>query len=87
MYKRQGLLKALGATARTIRLAFLAEAAMLSTVGAIVGYLLGQLGAFGLRQAFPVFPAYPPAVSYTHLDVYKRQAFHLRSAAPALPRR
>lgn len=55
-----GLLKALGATAQTIRLAFLAEAAMLSTVGAVVGYLLGQLGAFGLRQAFPVFPAYPP---------------------------
>jgi putative ABC transport system permease protein len=55
-----GLLKALGATARSIRLAFLAEAAMLSTVGAVVGYLLGQLGAFGLRQAFPVFPAYPP---------------------------
>jgi len=55
-----GLLKALGAPARTIRLAFLAEAAMLSTVGAAVGYLLGQLGAFALRQAFPVFPAYPP---------------------------
>ena len=55
-----GLLKALGAPARTIRLAFLAEAAMLSTVGAVIGYLLGQLGAFGLRQAFPVFPAYPP---------------------------
>ena len=55
-----GLLKALGATARTIRLAFLAEAAMLSAVGAVVGYLLGQLGAFALRQAFPVFPAYPP---------------------------
>jgi len=55
-----GLLKALGATARTIRLAFLAEAAMLSTVGALLGYLLGQLGAFALRQAFPVFPAYPP---------------------------
>ena len=55
-----GLLKALGATARTIRLAFLAEAAMLSAVGAVVGYLLGQAGAFALRQAFPVFPAYPP---------------------------
>jgi putative ABC transport system permease protein len=55
-----GLLKALGATAQTIRLAFLAEAAMLSTVGALLGYLLGQLGAFALRQAFPVFPGYPP---------------------------
>jgi putative ABC transport system permease protein len=55
-----GLLKALGATDRSIRLAFLAEAAMLSAVGALLGYLLGQLGAFGLRQAFPVFPAYPP---------------------------
>ncbi len=55
-----GLLKALGATARTIRLAFLAEAAMLSAVGALVGYLLGQAGAFALRQFFPVFPAYPP---------------------------
>jgi putative ABC transport system permease protein len=55
-----GLLKALGAPARTIRLAFLTEAAMLSTVGALVGYLLGESGAFALRQFFPVFPAYPP---------------------------
>ena len=29
-------------------------------LGALVGYLLGQLGAFALRQFFPVFPAYPP---------------------------
>ncbi len=55
-----GLLKALGAPARTIRLAFLTEAAMLSAVGALVGYLLGQIGAFALRLVFPVFPAYPP---------------------------
>ena len=55
-----GLLKALGAPARTIRRAFLTEAAMLSAVGALLGYLLGQLGAFVLRQVFPVFPAYPP---------------------------
>ncbi|WP_412479035.1 ABC transporter permease [Azonexus sp. IMCC34839] len=55
-----GLLKALGAPARTIRLAFLTEAAMLSAVGALVGYLLGQIGAFVLRLVFPLFPAYPP---------------------------
>ena len=55
-----GLLKALGATAQTIRFAFLAEAAMLSALGALLGYLLGESGAFVLRQVFPVFPAYPP---------------------------
>ena len=55
-----GLLKALGAPARSIRLAFLCEAAMLSTVGALVGYLLGQAGALAIRQIFPIFPAYPP---------------------------
>lgn len=55
-----GLLKALGAPDRTIRRIFLSEAAMLSTVGALLGYLLGQAGAFGLRQWFPVFPAYAP---------------------------
>ena len=55
-----GLLKALGAPARTIRRLFLTEAAMLSAVGALLGYLLGQAGAFVLRQVFPAFPAYPP---------------------------
>jgi putative ABC transport system permease protein len=55
-----GLLKALGARGATIRQAFLAEAAMLSLFGAITGYLLGQFGAFVLRQAYPVFPAYAP---------------------------
>lgn len=55
-----GLLKALGATARTIRTAFLAEAAMLSLVGAVIGVLLGELGAAVLRHFYPTFPAYPP---------------------------
>ena len=55
-----GLLKALGARAETIRNAFMAEAAMLSLVGALTGYVLGLLGAFVLRQMYPVFPAYPP---------------------------
>lgn len=55
-----GLLKALGATARNIRLAFLTEAALLSLAGALVGFALGHLGAWGLRLAFPVLPAWPP---------------------------
>lgn len=55
-----GLLKALGAEAGAIRNAFLAEAALLSASGALVGYLLGQLGAFALRAAVPTLPAYPP---------------------------
>ncbi|MBK7764751.1 MAG: ABC transporter permease [Sulfuritalea sp.] len=55
-----GLLKALGARGSTIRNAFMAEAAMLSLVGALTGYGLGLFGAFVLRQVYPVFPAYPP---------------------------
>ena len=55
-----GLLKALGATGRTIRTAFLAEAAMLSLAGAALGYLLGQGGAAAIRQLYPAYPAYPP---------------------------
>ncbi len=55
-----GLLKALGATGRNIRLAFLAEAALLSLAGALAGLALGHLGAWGLRLAFPVLPAWPP---------------------------
>ena len=38
----------------------MAEAAMLSLVGALTGYGLGLVGAFVLRQMYPVFPAYPP---------------------------
>jgi putative ABC transport system permease protein len=55
-----GLLKALGATPAGIRLAFLAEAALLSLAGALFGLLLGHLGAWGLRLAFPQLPAWPP---------------------------
>ncbi|MEX8517295.1 MAG: ABC transporter permease [Leptothrix sp. (in: b-proteobacteria)] len=55
-----GLLKALGAPARTIRLVFLTEAALLSLAGAVLGYALGQGGAFVIRQLYPSFPAWPP---------------------------
>ncbi|MBU1236399.1 MAG: ABC transporter permease [Gammaproteobacteria bacterium] len=55
-----GLMKALGAPGHTIRNAFLTEAALLSATGAIVGYLIGQAGAFALRLALPTLPAYAP---------------------------
>lgn len=55
-----GLLKALGATAQSIRNAFLTEAALLSLVGAMIGVLLGEAGAAVLRHLYPAFPAYPP---------------------------
>jgi putative ABC transport system permease protein len=55
-----GLLKALGATARTIRTAFLVEAAMLSLIGAVIGVGLGEITAAVLRHIYPTFPAYPP---------------------------
>jgi putative ABC transport system permease protein len=55
-----GLLKALGASGRIIQMLFLAEAGMLSLVGAGIGFLLGQAGAAVIRQFYPTFPAYPP---------------------------
>ena len=56
-----GLLKALGASPRQIIILILAEAFLLSTLGAIAGYLLGQLGSWSIRYAFPDVPAYSPA--------------------------
>jgi len=55
-----GLLKALGASGGTIRGAFLVEAALLSSVGALFGYALGLAGAALIRALYPVFPAFPP---------------------------
>jgi ABC-type lipoprotein release transport system permease subunit len=54
-----GLLKALGARGTTIRDAFMAEAAMLSLVGAFTGYGLGLFGAFVLRLDVPGVPRLP----------------------------
>ena len=56
-----GLLKALGASPRQIIVLILAEAFLLSALGAFAGLLLGQLGSWSIRYAFPVLPAYSPA--------------------------
>jgi putative ABC transport system permease protein len=55
-----GLLKALGAPAADIRRLFFAEALWLSLAGGAIGYALGQFGAWMIRLAYPVLPAWPP---------------------------
>ncbi len=55
-----GLLKAIGASPGQIRLLFFAEAAVLSGVGGLVGLVLGQMGSFAIRQAYPELPAFAP---------------------------
>ncbi len=60
-----GLLKALGAPPGEILVLFLAEAALLSSLGALAGLTLGQLGSLAIRQAFPAIPAYAPAWAVT----------------------
>ena len=59
-----GLLKALGAAPRQIVLLLLTEAVMLSALGATAGMLLGQIGSYFIRVAFPVLPAYAPSWAF-----------------------
>lgn len=56
-----GLLKAIGATSADIRRLFFTEAAWLSLVGALLGFLFGQLGSLIIRIAYPQLPAWAPA--------------------------
>jgi putative ABC transport system permease protein len=56
-----GLLKALGASSRQVIVLILAEAFLLSLLGAVTGFVLGQLGSWSIRYAFPEIPAYAPA--------------------------
>ena len=55
-----GLLRAIGARRRHILLVFLAEAALLSTTGGIVGLVIGVVALRVVVAAFPVFPAATP---------------------------
>lgn len=51
-----GLLKALGASQAQVQWLFLAEAILLSVVGALVGLLLGQLVISIIQAVYPNFP-------------------------------
>ena len=56
-----GLLKALGATRGQVVGAFLAEAAMLSFAGGLLGLVGGWLTTVVLRHVWPSFPVHAPA--------------------------
>jgi putative ABC transport system permease protein len=56
-----GLLKALGATQKKIKLFFLYEAIILSVAGGIVGIMVGYGVSWIIEQIYPVFPITIPA--------------------------
>ncbi len=51
--KEIGVRRALGARRKDIRLQFLLEAALLSSIGGVIGVILGALIAFAVKQVFP----------------------------------
>lgn len=51
-----GLRKAVGATPQNILIQFLIESAVLSTLGGVVGILLGILGTLAIKNFFPATP-------------------------------
>ncbi len=55
-----GLLKALGATRRTIMILVVSEAVLLSLIGALFGILLGFAGAWGIARFYPELQTMPP---------------------------
>lgn len=55
-----GLLKALGATRRTITGLMVCEALVLSLIGAILGIALGFAGAWGIARLYPELHTMPP---------------------------
>jgi putative ABC transport system permease protein len=55
-----GLLKALGASGRTVRGLFLAEASLIASLGAVGGVALGLAASFALGRIYPQLPIVPP---------------------------
>ena len=56
-----GLLRAVGAGRAQVRGVFLFEAALISTLGGLIGLGLSWFGTWALGQWFPSFDASPPA--------------------------
>ncbi|HCG79125.1 MAG TPA: peptide ABC transporter permease, partial [Oceanospirillales bacterium] len=55
-----GLLKALGASSKEVRLLFITEATLLATSGAVLGMLIAEVILLGLRVKFPEVPFATP---------------------------
>jgi len=55
-----GLLKALGAPAAQIRNLFFAEAVLLSSIGSVVGLILGEVGVLVIARIYPSLPVAAP---------------------------
>lgn len=55
-----GLLKALGASARSIQRLFVAEATVLSLLGALLGFLIGEAGSWFVGRLYPALPVGTP---------------------------
>jgi putative ABC transport system permease protein len=55
-----GLLKALGAPPGQIRSLFFTEAALLSSLGSLVGLVLGEIGSAIIGQVYPALPVSAP---------------------------
>ena len=62
-----GVRKALGATAGTIRWQFLVEAATLTSIGAIIGLIIGALLAWAIRANSPIPASLPLATVFIAL--------------------
>jgi putative ABC transport system permease protein len=78
-----GLLKAVGVTARQIVLVFLLEAATISTLGGLLGLVVG-LGACGvMRHLYPDFPVQPPALAVAAALVVSVSVGAIFGALPA----
>jgi putative ABC transport system permease protein len=56
-----GLLKAIGAGTGQILTLFIAEAAVLSSMGGLVGLVIGWIVVRAFVGIYPTFPAAPPA--------------------------
>ena len=72
--KEIGVRRALGARRRDIRRQFLLEAAMLSSIGGVIGVILGALIAFAVKQIFPA------EVKLSFILIGHRRGHHLRRA-------